>query len=74
MKEELNLVKQRWGEGSFSDRSGVIKRQGGRQEDEQKFGVNEKTMLAMIDGFLGEEIEDKQKSSWRLDWWPCVLA
>ena len=51
-------MKQRWGVGSFSGRSSVIKRQGGRQEDEQKFGVKEKTILAMVDGFLGGKIED----------------
>ena len=57
-ERRVELSEAEMGVGSFSGRSSVIKRQGGRQEDEQKFGVKEKTILAMLDGFLGEKIED----------------
>lgn len=44
--------------GSFLGRqSSVIKRQ--RQENEQKFGINEQIILAEVNGFLWGQVEEQ---------------
>lgn len=64
LERRMELSETERGSGKLSRQKQCDKKTG-RQEDEQKFGVNEWTILAKVDGFLGDKMGAR--------WWPCVL-